>query len=108
MSEDAALFHAEMEADISVASKKPEYWGLTMDQLKPVYKNKRLVYYLTRDNLRFPPVEWRSSKSGKIFHALPQYTADGTAYNKLYFRDNDDTLDGIAMNDYTLPTDKDL
>ena len=119
---DDAQFQAEMEASLHKEAKKPEYWGLTWDDLRPVYGKKKgtndvnrdhIRYYITEDNIRFPPVQWQSKKSGKIFEALPQYIPEGgdrekTRYNKLYFRDNDETMDGHHLNAYTLPTDNDL
>ena len=121
-SRDDAEFQAEMEADIHKAAKKPEYWGLTWDELEPVYGKvkgtdrinpEHIRYYITKDNIRFPPVQWESEKSGKIFEALAQYIPEGedrerTRYNKLYFRDNDETIEGVKLNTYTLPTDDDL
>lgn len=121
-SRDDAEFQAEMEADIHKAAKKPEYWGLTWDELEPVYGKMKgtdrvnpehIRYYITKDNIRFPPVQWESEKSGKIFEALAQYIPEGegrerTRYNKLYFRDNDETIEGVKLNKYTLPTDADL
>lgn len=122
MGEEEAEDQASMEADIHKAAQRPEYWGLTKDDLKPVYGKKagtntinkdNVRYYITKDNVRFPPVQWKSEKSGRIFEALAEYVPEGgdrqrTRYTKLYFRDNDALDEGVLMNKYTLPVEDDL
>jgi len=120
--EDEAEMQSQMEADIHKAAQRPEYWGLTKDDLTPVYGMKEgtntinkdhIRYYITKDNIRFPPVQWKSAKSGRIFEALPEYIPpeDGrqrTRYRKLYFRDNDELDEGVLLNRYTMPVEDDL
>jgi hypothetical protein len=122
MGEDEAERQASFEADIHKAAQIPEYWGLSRDDLKPVYGKKagtntinkdNVRYYITKDNVRFPPVQWKSAKSGRIFEALAEYVPEGgerqrTRYTKLYFRDNDALDEGVLMNKYTLPVEDDL
>lgn len=122
MDEEEAERQASMEVDIHKAAQRPEYWGLSWDDLKPVYGKKQgtntinknnIRYYITKDNVRFPPVKWKSGKSGRIFEALAEYVPEGgdrqrTRYTKLYFRDNDDLDEGVLMNKYTLPVEDDL
>jgi hypothetical protein len=69
---------------------RPEYWGLSWDDLTPVGN-----WYVTADGLRFPPVPWFNPKDGKTYWGLaccggkPEAGKEKQRYKMLYFKEGE-------------------
>ena len=69
---------------------RPEYWGLTWNDLTPVGN-----WYVTKDGLRFPPVPWFNPKDGKTYWGLaccggkPEAGKKKQRYKMLYFKEGE-------------------
>ena len=67
----------------------PQYWGLSWDELTPVGDK----YYVNKDGLRFPPIQWRNPADGKSYWGLaccgaePRDGKKKQRYKMIYFRD---------------------
>jgi len=62
--------------------KKPEYWGLTRDDL-----TKSGSKYITKDGLVFPPFEWTSPWNGKTYIGLAKHEPGSKRLTMIYFKD---------------------
>ena len=67
----------------------PQYWGLSWEELTPVGDK----YYVNKDGLRFPPIQWRNPADGKSYWGLaccgaePRDGKKKQRYKMIYFRD---------------------
>ena len=97
-----ALRRVDAEEEERKEVKKPEYWGLTWEDLKPEGN-----WYVTKDGLRFPPIPWKNPEDGKTYWGLAccggEPKGDGQEkirYKMLYFKqDEAPDLTGFQFKD---------
>jgi hypothetical protein len=69
---------------------RPEYWGLRWEDLRPAGN-----WYVNQDGLRFPPVQWRDPRNGRLYWGLaccggtPEEPGKRNKYTMLYFREGE-------------------